>query len=606
MRRLLILTAVLLAVPAASARAALFPGDAIDGPSPDIQALGDVDLARDGTGALAYVKRVGGVDAVFVARFAGGVFAPAERIDAGLPGPSAQPVVAAADRGRLVVVFVNAGTVYGVVRPAGSGFIAPVALGAGSDPSVDGSINGTAYASFTSGGDVRLARLDRRTNAWGALAQPADVVAAQEAGVGDGRSRVSVAADGVGVVAWGEGGHVYARKVFGMRISDFPQDLSPPTFEGRAATVSDLPDIEAEDDSSYAWVVFRQAFADGGSRILARRQRGTTFEPPVPVSAPDGEPVGEPDIDLNGRGVGLATTFGAASGQPMAALLELDVFGAGTRLFGPSAIAPATIAAMSENDDGLVAGVLGAPGERPYVGVRLYDARKPVLDQNLSRAELGPVDPARGFDAAADRAGGGVVAWAQGGPDDRRIVAGYLDQPPGFFSGSTSTRCCQPALARLSWAPALDLWGPVRYQVLVDGRPLGQTTATSLQLAVPLAAGTHRWQVAAIDVRGQARPSSSRILRIDALAPRLSVRVRRRGRIVTVTARARDRGIARRSAAGLRDVVVSWGNRARVARATSRLVARHRYGRAGTYTLRVTARDRAGNTRVVRRTVRVR
>ena len=32
-----------------------FPGEAIDGPSADIQRLGDVDVGRDGTGALVYV-----------------------------------------------------------------------------------------------------------------------------------------------------------------------------------------------------------------------------------------------------------------------------------------------------------------------------------------------------------------------------------------------------------------------------------------------------------------------------------------------------------------------------------------------------------------------
>lgn len=604
MRRLLLLTAVLLAVPATSAHAALFPGDAVDGPSPDVEALGGVDLARDGTGALTFVRRVGGVEAVFVSRFAGGVFAPAERVDAGLPGPSAQPVVAAADGGRLVVVFVNAGTVYGVVRPVGQGFTAPVPLGGGSDPSVDQSITGTAYATFTSLGDVRVARLDRRANAWGSLPQPADVDPAREAGVGTARSRVAISADGVGVVTWGEAGRVYARKMFGTRLSNAPQDLTPALFEGRVATVSDLPDIEAEDDSSFAWVVFRQTFADGGSRILARRQRGTIFEPPLPIDA-GGEPVGEPRIAMTGRGIGLASTYGLTTGQPMGSLLDRDAFAVGARMFGASTT-PASAPAMAENNDGLIAGVLGAPGESPFVRVAVYDDRKLVSDANVSRPEFGPVDAARGFDAAADRGGGGIVAWVQGGPADRRIVAGYLDQPPGFFGGTTSPRCCQPPLARLSWGAALNLWGPVRYQVLVDGRPVGETAETSLQLTVPLRRGTHRWQVVAIDVRGQATRTRTRLLRVDGLAPRLSATVRRVGRVVTVSARGRDRGRSRSTLSGMRDVVVSWGDRARSVRAGSRLRVSHRYRRPGSYALQITARDRAGNTRVVRRTVRIR
>lgn len=605
MRRLLILTAALLAVSAGTAHAGLFPGDPVDGPSPDLQALGDLDLARDGSGALAYVKRVGGVDQVFVARFAGGAFGAGERVDGGLPGPSSQPVVGAADAERLAVVFVNGGIVYGVVRPAGQGYAAPVALGAGSDPSVDLSINGTAYASFTSGGDVRIARLDRRTNTWGLLEQPADVDPARAAGVGGGRSRVAISADGIGVVTWGEGGHVFARKMFGAALSNAPQDLTPATFEDRVATVSDLPDIDAEDDSSYAWVVFRQTFADGGSRILARRQRGTGFEPPVAIEAPDGEPVREPNIDINGRGVGLATTSGAISGQPMAALLDRDVFGAGSRIFAASAAGPAAAPAMSENNDGLVASVLGGPGEPPLVRVRTYDDRKPGPELVISRPELGPVDPARGFDVAVDRASGGVVAWVQGGPDDRRIVAGHLDRPPGSFAGSTSRRCCQPALARLSWQPSFSLWGAQRYQVRVDGQLVGETTDTNLQLTAPLAGATHRWQVTAIDLRGQTRRSKTRLLRVDDLAPRLSVGYKRAKRVVTVSVRGRDLGGGGHRSTGIRDVVVSWGDSTAGARGASRVRARHRYRAAGTYPLEITARDKAGNVTVDRRAVRI-
>jgi len=572
--RLLILIAALLAVPAATARAALYPGDPVDGPGADVQSLGDLDLARDGTGALAYVKRVDGADQIFVARFVGGVFGLGERVDGGLSGPSSQPVVGAADNGRLVVFFVNRGAVYGVVRPAGEGYSGPVALGTGSDPSVDLSINGTAYASFTSGSDVRVARLDRRTNTWGLLDQPADVDPSRPAGTGTGRSRVAISADGIGV-------------------------------EGRVATVSDLPDIDAEDDSSYAWVVFRQTFADGGSRILARRQRGTGFEPPVAIEAPDGEPVREPNIEMNGRGVGLATTSGAVSGQPMVALLDRDVFGAGSRMFGGSVAGPAAAPAMSENNDGLVASVLGGPGEAPFVRVRTYDDRKPGPESLISRSELGPVDPARGFDVAVDRADGGVVAWVQGGADDRKIVAGYRDRPPGSFRGYTTPRCCQPALARLTWQPSFNLWGATRYEVRVDGQLVGETTDSTLQLAAPLVGATHRWQVTAIDLRGQTRRSKTRLLRVDDLAPRLSVGYKRSKRVVTVSVRGRDLGGAGHRSSGIRDVAVSWGEASPRASGTSRVRARHRYRRAGEYALEITARDKAGNVTVNKRTVRI-
>ena len=609
MRRLALLTALAaaaLAFPAAPAPAAFFPGEAVDGPNPEIRGLGDLDLARDSTGALAYIRRVDGLDRVFVSRFESGSFQPAERPDAALPAASSQPVVGASDGGRLAVVFVNGGVVYGVVRPAGGTWSAPAPLGAGSDPSVDLSINGTAYASFTSNGDVRIARLDRRTNLWGVIAQPADVDPARAAGTGGGRSRVAISADGIGVVTWGEGGHVYARKMFGSALSNAPQDLTPADFDGRAATVSDVPDIDAEDDSSYAWVVFRQHFSDGGSRILARRQRGTTFDPAVAVDERSGEAVGAPRIDLNGRGVAVAMTTGAVGGQPMWSMTERDLFGPGARLFGPSVAAPAVMPAMSENNSGLLAAVLAGPGEAPYVRVRTIEDGKSGVEQVLSRPELGAVVPELGFDVAADRASGVVVAWVQGGAEDRKIVAGYLDRPPGFFAGYTSQKCCQPALARLSWQPAFNLWGRVNYVVTVDGRTVGQTTDTSIRLTTPITGPTHTWQVLAVDPRGQVKRTRTRRLRIDDVVPRLSVGYKRSGRVVTLGLRARDPDPRGHRSSGLRSIIVSWGDRTKGTRGTTgRLRARHRYRGSGTFPLEITAADKAGNVATVRRSVRI-
>lgn len=606
MRRLstLGLAALLAGVLTAPARAAFFPGDPIDGPSPDVHALGDLDLARDGTGALAYVKAVDGVDHIVVARFEKGVFRAPERIDGALGGPSSQPVVGASDSGRLAIAFVNAGAVYGVVRPPGQGFAAPVSLGTGVDPAVDLSINGTAFASFTSAGDVRLARLDRRTNAWTVIAQPADVDPARAAGVGTGRSKVAISADGIGIVTWGEAGHVFARKMFNDGISDAPQDLTPPSLLGRAATTSDLPDADVEDDSSYAWVVFRQTFADGGSRILARRQRGTQFDPPVAVDTGD-EPVRDPRIDLNGRGRGVVTMAGATSGQPMAVLSDKrDVFGAPARILTPSLVGPAAVAAISENNRAVVAAILAGAGAAPFVSARPYVDEKPGPDVTLSRSELGPVDPTS-LQAASDRAGGVVVAWLQGGAADRRIVAGYFDRPPLRFVGYTSQRCCQSATPRLRWQEAFNIWGATRYEILVDGALVGRSESTTFKVMTRLKGGTHKWQVRAIDIRGGATRSMTRLLRIDARKPLLTVRYKRSKRVVTIAARARDDARSGNFASGLAGIVVSWGDRAPGARGRFDVRATHRYSRGGTYTLSVTARDAAGNEAVRTRSVRI-
>src|SRR4051794_26968568 len=113
-RRLLAVSTVLaglaLAAPAARADVGQFvPGEPIDGPGTGIQRVGGLDVARDGTGALTYVKELGGVDHVFTSRLINGAWQPPEQLDAGLAGPSSQPVVAAADRRRLVYAFSSGG-----------------------------------------------------------------------------------------------------------------------------------------------------------------------------------------------------------------------------------------------------------------------------------------------------------------------------------------------------------------------------------------------------------------------------------------------------------------------------------------------------------------
>ena len=203
MHRRLVLLAVLapLVLPAAAGAAVpgkYFAGEPIDGPSADIQSLGDLDVARDGTGALAYVKRVGAIDHVFVSRLVNGVFQAPEQIDAGVGGAGSQPTVAASDGGRLVVAFASGGGVFSAVRPAGApGFAALQQIStAGSDPDVEMSINGVAYLTWTSNGDVLAARLERNGVGFNGVPGALDINQAASAGAGAGRPKVAVAADG--------------------------------------------------------------------------------------------------------------------------------------------------------------------------------------------------------------------------------------------------------------------------------------------------------------------------------------------------------------------------------------------------------------------------
>src|SRR6185369_14969801 len=83
----------------------------LDGPNADVLQVGGVDLARDGTGAVAYLRRDGGVTHVFVSRLFGGVWQSPVRVDPGL-GAATEAKVAVGDGNRIAVAWIAGGSVY--------------------------------------------------------------------------------------------------------------------------------------------------------------------------------------------------------------------------------------------------------------------------------------------------------------------------------------------------------------------------------------------------------------------------------------------------------------------------------------------------------------
>lgn len=521
MRRLIpALLLASLALPA-SAQAGFFPSEVIDGPNGDLVSADDVDVSRDGTGAVVYVRRDGGVPHVFASRLGAGVFQPGRRLDGPLGGPSGQPVVAVADGGRMAVAFVNDGSLYTSVKTRNSrGFSAPapVAQGGVSNPSIDMSINGVTYVSWTQGGDVRVARAARDNATFGVLAGALDVEQPREAGTGDRlRSRIATSAEGSALVAWGEHGadgrtHVFARRVYQGGPSAFPQDLTLDAFDGRAALDADTPELDIEDDASFAQVVFRQAVS-GGERVVMRRLRALAFEDPVAADGGHGGTRGR--IDLTGRGEGLFTASG--NGAPaVGGTLFNNAINLVQRLDGGTAVPPSTTPALGEAEDGAIAWMQGGGPGDAVVRARYYDdIERPRVgpDATLTRAAFGPVAVDGGLDASATRLGDVAVVYLQNGADGRRLVAGFWDRPPSRPVGTTGTN--RRRLTELRWAPSRDLLGPVRYRILVDGRRIGDATGTSLRVRRgQVRPGTRRWQVVAIDRRGQQTRSRTRILRV--------------------------------------------------------------------------------------------
>jgi hypothetical protein len=604
-RTLVVLTLAACAALPAPARAAFFPAELVDGPSPDVTAVGDLDVSRDGNGALTYLKRDGGADHVFLSVLNGGAFGPGGRVDAGLAPAASQPVVAASDAGRLAVAWVTDGSLLTAVRPRGGQGLTPpvvVAQGGVSNPSVDMSINGATYLSYTQNGDVRVARAERDSPQFTVLPAPVDVDPAREAGTGaDRASEVAISADGTGLVVWGEDGadgrgHVFARRLFEQRLSVAPQDLTLADVEGRTAAGADRPDVDIEDDSSYAQVVFRQTLAGGGARTIARRLVGSAFEAPVPVDGGAASTGGR--VDLTGRGEGLVAADGAQGEVIGSTVFNNALSFAGGFGFGAAGVRARATPAVGENEDGAVAWMSGTAADASVRAKYVDGVEKPAVSEEAVLS-TGPVDPDAGFAAAPTRVGDALVAFVQRTGDARAIVVAAHDRPPTRPVGSTSERPRKPAPLR--WQPSLDLLGPPTYTVTVDGRVLGQTQAT--ELAPPpgaLSEGEHTWQVTATDRRGQAQTSRTRRLRVDATPPTLTARFSRRQRVLTIVPRAGDPSGAAPS--GLSRVVVDLGNGRRT---TARGRLTYRYPRRGTYTVVVTATDRAGNATEVRRRITI-
>src|SRR5262249_9797030 len=162
----------------------------------------------------------------------------------------------------------------------------------------------TAYVTYAypggGGSDVGAARLQDTT--WQAVPSVLDINPAASAGAGAGRPRVAVSAEGNAVVTWGEAGAVVARRVTGLNLSVAPQAVSVASLDGAAGGAAASPDIDIEDDGSFAWVVFRQVIG-GTSQTLARRLVGSQFEAPAVIGGPGSS---APSVAEDERGVGAA------------------------------------------------------------------------------------------------------------------------------------------------------------------------------------------------------------------------------------------------------------------------------------------------------------
>ena len=157
------------------------------------------------------------------------------------------------------------------------------------------------------------------TGNWGVEPGSFNVTPADDAGTGTGRPAVAAAGDGVGIVVWGEGGHIYTRRVWGIPPSGsgpsiaYEQADIPSLGGWSEVSVSD-PVIGSGGDSSYVAVAFNEVFANGSqqqSRVLMRRLRGGIYDILAQsdgLSTPGVEGADDPQIAAGEYGQGFVTS----------------------------------------------------------------------------------------------------------------------------------------------------------------------------------------------------------------------------------------------------------------------------------------------------------
>ncbi|MBV9836733.1 MAG: hypothetical protein JO156_01345 [Solirubrobacterales bacterium] len=621
-RTVLVALAMAASLPAAAAaQPTLAPANTvIDGPSPDIVGLSGMSVARDGMGGLVYVKNVLGTPHVFVSRLLGGTFQTPQQVDGGLAGASSQPVIGAGPGGLLLVGFVNGGQLFVASAPSSVAPLgAPQALFAGaSNPALAVSIFGKGYLAFTAAGagghDVRAAYYNK--GQWALESAPLDGVPGDDAGTGTGRPEVAAAGDGVGIVVWGESGHIDSRRVWGTAPSIVFEQADVPSVAGWSELASDDPAVSVGGDSSYADVAFHELLTNGStqqSRVLMNRLHGSQYDG---VTGPDGlttpgpEGAVQPQVTMTEYGHGFVTSARDQSNQVFANVLgDNGLSQTVVRVDSLSnASAPYAVPATAGLYSTLIAwqhdpGIAGTPEIRARYAPDGDDLGPELV---LSSPSLGPADAGSGLAAGGDVAGDAVVAWMQGGAGAGRIVTAQLYQPPGAPAALSRFRYATSAHPVLSWSPASGLWG-VRYLVSVDGVQVAQTGLTAIRTPVALHDGPHRWQVTATNPSGVSNPAAAATVWVDTVRPRVSFSLsgpRRAGAYLHIYVSYTDspRPEPPADASGVAEVIVKWGDRSSYRIKHGKF---HAYKRPGHYLLIVIVRDRAGNTTTLVRRITI-
>ncbi len=639
-RSVAVLVALLACAP--PARAEISSVAPIDGPSAEIVDFGGAAMAADGSGGIVYRKRVEGRIHIFAAQYAGGRWGAPQRVDAGETFDSSFPAIAAGEGGRLVVVWANHysstadGLFSATIDPGSAGFQPPVPVdlnigqATGTYPSVAMDLAGQALVVYrvvtaVSGpstpnippgyvlADIRMARFDGQY--WSSFGVPLERNPAQPVLQPTAANSPEVAIDltGQGLIAWQEPddsfvNRVYARRIFGMTPGNLLQ-VSPSTFNGHPLNgpADELSlDVAGFGQGAVAW---RQQPAPGSGFAHAR-----VFEAEIPSS-----------FDPHGSVFAAAKTLDGPAGAdgPSASLGPLSMAVDGKGGFD---------AGYGSGDQSFDAGGSATGIAKP---VRLDSGSEVPGDPVLTRADDGALAAAwkvqvggsgavavleRRADGTPNRAlvaaphGGAVHQLAAGGSHRGDAIFGFLQgdgsnaqiaavvvrAPPGEFVTSAPSGWVTAPRFPLQWEVPLAGAGHIAYSILVDDQEVAEEVSGDEYTLTrgQLADGIHTVQVEATDSLGQVVDSVPATVKVDRTPPHARVRVLGSAVRVTVIDGARGQCSGVRSGS----VRVKFGDGAS---GRGRIVFKHSYAHAGSYTIVVSASDNAGNKRTVRRRVRV-
>lgn len=619
-------TTAALATVGAPAGARVSAATPIAGPDPAVMELGGVAMAADGTGGVVYRRFSEGRTRVYAARFDGDRWHAPQRIDTGQTFDSSWPRIGAADRGRLVVTWVQEGgegldSMWSAALQAGATrFQAPTLVdftigeARATFPSLTMAPNGAALlayrviTSFTDPSipagyvrsDVRLARFNgSRWQRYGTLVNR-NRAAPQRQPTATNSPQVALAADGTGAVAWQEPDErfvdrVWARRVFATRLG-VPLQASPAAIDGRPT--AGRADALAIGETRFGRVIVavRQLpeprDRDGVPRLYVNQLDETTAE--HAGAFPEGGPQladgagawasavpGPPALALGGR-FGLLLGFARGGGTVLAAGEGADVLQ--TQAIGGSSTPPAVVDAGVAGR-GTVAFATGEGGGR--VVVQQLDGARPLGAQGVSGPVGGPV---RELAIAGSGTGDALVAFSQGESHEGQVAVARVHAPPVPFTVATPPGWVNSLRPLLTWDPPPVGFRPRSYTLEIDGRPVARTRGTQLRLAEgTLADGPHVVRVVARSVAGETTATESQPLRLDHAPPDATLRKRGARVVVRIVdgRRGRVSGVAPGGSS------IRWGD-GRVDPAVGARRA-HRYRRVGRYRIAVRTLDRAGN-----------